>query len=52
LDDSAMRSMLPLPVKDLKAAVNELNISHEQQKWVINSLKIVLKLVLKQTSLL
>jgi hypothetical protein len=46
-----MRSILPLSAKDLKAAVNELNLSQQQQKWVINSLKIVLKLVLKQKKL-
>jgi hypothetical protein len=46
-----MRSILPLSAKDLKAAVNELNLSHQQQKWVIKSLKIVLKQVLKQKKL-
>lgn len=40
-----------MSIPELKAAVDELGITHRQQQWVIKSLKIVLKEVWKQKQL-
>ena len=43
-----MKSSLPLSVKELESAAGEICSSINQKKWVANSLKLVMKKVIKQ----
>jgi hypothetical protein len=43
-----MKSRLPLSVKELESAAGEICSSINQKKWVVNSLKLVMKEVAKQ----
>ena len=43
-----MKSRLPLTVKELESAAGELCSSIDQKKWIVDSLKLVMKEVTKQ----
>jgi hypothetical protein len=43
-----MKSRLPLTVKELESAAGELCSSIDQKKWIVDSLKLVMKEVAKQ----